>query len=112
MDFTQEHKTEIENKIVETIADEVEKGNLKEENLKDIADFVLGRIDQIKNQDELIAFLFELSTKWTVFKTIETMERANLKGKVEKEVAEGVLMLAKNGKIDEALNLAKTMTKT
>lgn len=112
MDFNDSHKKEIETRIVEIISSGLEKGDLKEEESKEIADFVLGRIDLIKNRTELEAFLSQLSSKWQVFKVLESLEKGETRKRVENEVAEGVLTLAKNGKINEALNLAKTMTRT
>lgn len=112
MDFDTDHKKRIEAKIVELIAEGLEKGNLKEEDSKEIADFVLGRIDLIKNHLELETFLSELSLKWQVFKVLENIEKSESREKAEAEAAEGVLILAKHGKINEALHLAKTMTKS
>jgi len=112
MDVTPEHKNEIEKKIVEAIVAGLENKNLLESQLSEIADFVLQRMDAVKNQDELLAFLADLSSKWPVFNNIKLTEEGEAKNEAEKDVAKGVLDLAKNGKIDDAIGLAKTMTNT
>ncbi len=57
MEFTEEHKKKVEKMIVDTTIDALGVGVIQESELKPIADFVLAKIDVIKNQDELIAFL-------------------------------------------------------
>lgn len=112
MDATKEHKNEIEKKIVEAIIAGLANKNLLASQLSEIADFVLQRIDEVKNEDELLAFLADLSSKWPIFNNIKLTEEGEVKNEAEKEVANDVLDLAKNGKIDDAIGLAKTMTNT
>lgn len=112
MDISQQHKEEIERKIIESIIVNLEENKLPQEELPIIADFVLGKIDTVKNHDELVIFLTELSTKWPIFTNITSIEKGEVKEKVEDKVAEDVLNLAKSGKIDEAIGLAKTMTES
>ena len=60
---------------------------------------------------QLIEFLEELVIQWPFFEHILAVEKGEERNMAEHEVAEGVAMLAKEGKIDTALSLAKTMTK-
>lgn len=110
MDFTESHKKEIEKQIVEAIITSLDKDNLKTTELPNIANFVLERIDNIKTHNELILFLGELARIWPVFVNLTAIEKGEVKEIKEDEVAQSVLTLAKSGKIDEAINLAKTMT--
>lgn len=110
MDITQDHKNEIEKKIVETIALSLENNTLQQNELSDIASFVLDRMDQVKNHEELILFLSELSSKWPIFGQIEAIEKGEVKEQKEEQAFQNVLDLAKSGKIDEAVNLAKEAT--
>lgn len=103
-------KKSIEKDIVEQVIMGLEKGFLKEEELPLIGQFVLEKIDLLKNQQELIAFLGELSSKWPIFENIKKIEEGRVREKEEDEVAEGVLTLLKHGKIENALNLAKNIT--
>lgn len=110
MDFTQEQKDAIEGQIVDIVIGKMEKNELTEEESSFIADFILRKIDLIKNHDELIALLKELSSKWSFFENLVVVEEGEAKEKKEDVVAEQVLNLTKNGKINEAIQLAKTMT--
>lgn len=110
MDSFAQHKNDLEKRIVETVITSLEKNSLEESQLAEIADFVLGRIDTIQTQEELIAFLNELSFKWPLFSNLSLIEKGDVKDKVEDEVAEGVETLAQTGKIDDAIDLAKTIT--
>lgn len=55
-------------------------------------------------------FLRDLSSKWSIFTKLLVLESGEVKEKTEDKVAEDVLKMAKEGKIDEAIGLAKTMT--
>lgn len=112
MDFTQEQKNKIEGEIVDVIISKMENNNLTEEDASLIADFVLSKIDAIKSNDETMLFLKELSTKWPFFENIAIIEGGEIKDKKEDVVAQEVLKLTKNGKINDAISLAKTMTQT
>lgn len=103
-------KEVIEKDIVEQVIVGLENGALKEEDLPQIGQFVLEKIDAIKNQPELINFLTELSGKWGIFENIKKIEEGRAQEQVEDEAAEGVLTLLKHGKIENALNLAKNIT--
>src|SRR3989344_6534746 len=90
LDVSDEHKKEIEAKIVEDIVFGLESNKISETDLPRIADFVLGKIDNIQNHEELVSFLNELSEKWPVFDNLEEVERGEVKdseeGQAEKDV--------------------------
>lgn len=110
MDIDQKYKAGIENMIVDVMINSLERGQLKKEDLPEISEFVLKKIDPIKNHIDMSSFLSELSKKWSIFKNIEMIQKGEIKAKVEEEILEGVLTLAKNGKIEDALQLAKKGT--
>lgn len=110
MPFTDEHKHELEKKIVETLIGALEKNELVEDQLSIIAGRVLERIDTLSTQDELAEFLTELCVEWPMFQQLLEIELGKVKSEVEKKVAHEVLLLANSGKIEEAIRLAKTMT--
>jgi len=110
MEVTDEHRTEIERKILKAIINALENNQVTEEDLPNIADFVLARIDDCKNHDQLIKFLDELSQKWPFFEGLEQIERGEVTEAKEDQVEQEVLNLAKSGKVTEAINLAKTVT--
>ena len=106
-----EHKKKIYNDIVEVIITALEKNELSSSEIPKIANFVLVQIDAVNNHEDLITFLKNLSNKWPIFENIEEIEKGEVKDQKEEEVAEGVLQMAKSGNVEEAINLAKTMTK-
>lgn len=110
MDFSAEEKTEIERKIVDTIVLALENGNLSQEELPDVADFVLEKIKLVKTKEELINFLTELATNWQIFANIKDITEGEVKERKEDKAYGDVLNLAKGGNIEEALKLAKTVT--
>ncbi len=112
MDFTEEHKHDIEMRIVRRIILAIEKQELTSADLPNIADLILARIDTIKTQDELAEFLTELSARWSVFKDVLEIELGRVKSNLEKKIARDVLNLANAGNIEEAIRLARTMTET
>ncbi len=71
MEFTQEKKKKVEKMIVDSMIDAVGAGFVQEDALPNISEFVLSRMDTIKNEEELVAFLIELSQKWSFFLPIE-----------------------------------------
>lgn len=105
--FTPEHKKEVEKLIVDSTLDALEAGAIKEEDLKPIADYVLSKIDIIKNEDELIAFLEELASKWTFFLPIERFVEGQKQHTQEVKSVDQAQDLIKTGNIDEALQILK-----
>lgn len=110
MKITQNHKDEMEKKLVECIVLALENNSLQESELPQIANLILDKIDNIKTQTELISLLEELSSRWPIFKNIELLENGELKEQKENVAIQDVLELAKSGKIDDAIDLAKLAT--
>src|SRR3990167_10477094 len=100
MDVTSQHRKEIEEKIMEAIITALENNRLKQDELPLIASYVLERIDKINNHEELIVFLRDLSDKWAIFDNLEEIEKGEVKEENDEDVVEGMLQLAKSGKID------------
>ncbi len=110
MGVTADHKEEVIKSIVESIIQALENSNLSEADLPEIGKFVLARIDNIQTHDELVLFVGELATKWSVFKHIESSEKAVAERHDELQTAEKIGDLATSGRIEEALGLAKKAT--
>ena len=110
MPFTDQHKEELERRIVETIIQALEKGEVKQSDLSEVATVVLEKVDQLENQDQVAEFMTELSVRWPIFKPILQIELGKIKSELEKRVAHEVLRLANSGDVEAAIRLAKTMT--
>lgn len=111
MDFSEEHKKKIEDEIVTTMIHAAQTNIIKEDELPVISNMVLQKIEGVYDQITLQEFLKDLASRWPIFKPLLLLEIKDMKEKVEDEVAEGVLLLAKYGKIENAIQLAKSATK-
>lgn len=101
--FTEEHKKQIEKMIVDASIDALEVNAIKEEELGDIAEFVLARIDAIQTTNDLEVFLKELVGKWKFFHPIEQFMEAQQKHEEEKVYVTKAEEYAKHGNVEEAL---------
>lgn len=110
MQLSQERRDAIEKEIAELIIKGLKEGSLKEEDLSPIAKFVLEKIDTLATEEQMVTFLSELSQKWSVFSNIHNIEKGKVMDQTEDLAAQNVLDLAKEGKIDEAVDLAKSVT--
>lgn len=110
MNFTAEHKREVEQGIVEAVINGLEKGTLLPDDARASAKFILQRVHDISTEEQLRGFLEELSSQWPIFANLYTIEQGELQEEKEKEAAKKVEELTESGKIDEALTLAKSLT--
>ena len=110
MDFTAEHKKEVEKRIVQAVIDGLEKGILSPDDARSAATFILSKVYEINTEDQLTNFLKELSSQWPIFGNLYTIEQGEAQEQKEEAVAQKVEELTQSGKIDEALTLAKSVT--
>jgi len=108
MDLTEEHKREVERKLVEVIIDALGKNLISVGDKDTISAFILERMRNVKDHEELISFLRELSSKWAIFSPLLVTESGEVKAKSEDQAVDKVQSLTQEGKIDEAINMAKT----
>ena len=107
MDLSHEHKIKVEQRIMETVINSLEKGELTQEQYDQIGDFVLGRIDSINTHHDLIIFLRELTEKWAIFSFVLTIESGEVKNIEGKKAAEKAEDLIQNGEIENAVRAIK-----
>ena len=110
MEINEEYKSRLQGQIVETMLMSLGNETLTEEEMPDIADFVLTEVAKLGTHEDVMDFLRDLSAKWRIFSSILVLESGEVKERVEDEVAGGVLTLAQHGKIEEAIKLAQSMT--
>ena len=96
----------IEQHVVERMISALDRDEIKDTDVPDIADFVLKGVDSITSEEEKMAFLRELASKWRIFTGLLVTQSGEVREKVEDEVAGGVLALAQHGKIEEVLNIS------
>lgn len=72
-----------------------------------IASFILERIDNLRNHQDLIAFLEELANKWPIFGPVLMLERSiEKKGDNDQAINQAEQLIREN-KIEEALDLVE-----
>lgn len=110
MDPVKESKLNLEKQIVEEALIEFESGKITEEELRQIAVFTIDHLKPASNELDIQNFLEQLKSKWNFFSQLAMISQSEIKENVENEVFDGVLTLAKHGKIEEAVKLAKMVT--
>ena len=111
MEFTEEHKKQVEKRILELMVIGLQNDALTEQDPSEISRFVLEQIEKVHNQHELIIFLKNLSEKWEIFKPILFQEEGTMQDKINDEIADSIELLVGHGKLDRALALVKRAIK-
>lgn len=109
MDILQQ-KTEIERAIVEELLQQVDAKTITLEESMPIVNYCLEKIKPLTTKEEITAFLTSLSAQWPMFNKLVIIENAKEKEANKDEVVDEIVSLAKDGKLDEALSVAKTAT--
>lgn len=63
-------KKQLWNSLMDQITDSMLHGSATLKDGKESAQFMLDRLDAVKTKDELMQFLFDLQTKWTVYNPV------------------------------------------
>lgn len=66
----EEIKNELYDSLMDTILDAVIHGRTALKDGKQSAQFMLDKLDNAKTKDEILQFLFDLSTKWSLYSPI------------------------------------------
>lgn len=107
MELSVEKKKEIETALVEVVTKALTEDTLTEEEAPTVASFILDRITAVRTQQELLAFLRELSAQWSIFTPLLVIESGEIKEKSEEVSVKQIEALAEHGNIEEALQAAK-----
>ncbi len=110
METINDKKEVIQRRILETILQGLNNNILTQDDLPIIAEYVLGQMESIQNENELLTFLQSLAEKWQLFTNLKTLEERKVQELEEKDKTQQVLQLTREGKVEEALTLAKTIT--
>jgi uncharacterized protein YdaT len=110
MQLSQEKKDKLEREIIEIIANCLEKDLIKETDVPPIVTFYGEKIDNAQSEEDLQAFISEFVQKWPVFNALKIPADQNATEKNEQQITQNVVNLAKEGKLEEAVDLAKTVT--
>lgn len=107
MDPLQEKKTELEQRIVDVVLQEIEKETINLNQAKEVTSFWLAKSGDLTTEEELLRFVEEFTLKWPIFSKINLVEQGKVQASEDLKKVEDVTSLVKNGKIEEALGLAK-----
>lgn len=97
MDLDADHKNKIGSYLTRVLAQALKDGEISEEGASDAASKLLATVDTLRNQEELVAFLTQLSNRWPIFSNYLVIERSKLKEQTEEkniEVIEEALKTA------------------
>lgn len=110
MELMEQHKKDVERKLVDAIITALEQGNLRSEEVPAVSDFILQKIELLKTHHDLVGFLDELSTQWPVFSQVDILEHAEEQEETERLATANVQDLINHGDLDAAIAAAKTVT--
>lgn len=103
-------KTELEKAIVEELLQQVEAKKITLEESMSIVNYCLEKIKLINTKEEINSFLISLSSQWPMFSSLLNIEMAKEKEENKDATVDEIVALAKDGKLDEALDVAKAAT--
>ncbi len=83
--YNQEIKTDLEKVLAERILLALDNKQIKLEEMKEMANYVLDKVENIKDYDQMLLFLTMLKEKWVIFKDVHGI--FNAKNKQEGEQA-------------------------
>ena len=96
-----------EGQITEIIINAIDKEELTTDQAREITAFWLPRVKSITAEDALATLVEDLSARWPMFNSVVIIEQGEIRSEDEKKITEEVISLVKDGKIEEAVQLAK-----
>jgi hypothetical protein len=109
MDVTA-HKYEVEKAIVQILLTQLDAKQISLSESHEIAEFCLEKLKYIATEEDINNFISQLVMQNVMFKDIATIENAKTKENSDQQAVNRALDLAKEGNLDEALNVAKAAT--
>lgn len=81
--FTQEKINEIEYQLAHTLLQGIDDGSIEFKDAREMAQFILLRINRLKTDVDYFQFYKDLSSKWSVFKNFANHEAITYKSSTE-----------------------------
>lgn len=110
MDSFSLYRERIGESLTRRLADAIAQEIVGFDEAAEISQTILGRIDEVKNHEELMSFVEELAHKWPLFGPILVAEQAEKIEEKEESAISEVSNLLKENKIDEAAAAAENAT--
>lgn len=107
MDTTQTKRKELEERMVQIILAEIEKNTLTIDQAKEITTFWLSKSSTLSTEEELMSFVNDSADKWPIFSQMALAQQTEPLKEKEVKIADDVVSLVRDGRIEEAVSLAK-----
>lgn len=112
------YKNKIGARVTKIMGESLLQRIITEEQAREISDYLLENIDLAKTNSELLTFIESLSAKWPIFNSIlipdnQTQAPLSVANPIQEKTDQAVHAaedLLKENKIEEALQVAKTVT--
>lgn len=110
MQLDEAYRAEVQRQLIHAIIIGLESSQLKDSDLPEIAAQILDGLPVVNNHQQLIALLEKLGQQWEVFTKVANTEMARMIETKKDGVVNQALALARQGNIEDALAVAKTLT--
>lgn len=104
------YKDKIGERLTLRLADALEKHEVTVDQASEISTYILDNIDKAQSNLELVNFLTELSSKWSIFGNTAVIEQGEVKEQKEEAAIGQASQLIKEDKIDEAIAAVENAT--
>lgn len=108
--LSEDLKNNAAKEVLDTLISLLERKSITDDEAKEIAKVTVEFLNNAQSEINIPQLYKILSEKWPVFKNLQINSWGKIDKKEESEVIMGVIQLIRNGKIDDALKLAKTET--
>lgn len=105
-----QQKEEVQKIILREISDGLKNGKLTADETTKIASFVNEKVRLINDRNELLVFLKDLADRWPIFNNIYQVEKGKEEQKEDVQAVIRAEELIKEGRLDEAIMVAKKAT--
>lgn len=109
--FTEDDKNRIGKRLTLLIADLWENQTFTQAEAADASQFILDNIHTIKNKDQLLVFLQNLSQKYPSFSPVLEEEKLHYHEDNSQKKVEEIENLMRENKVDEALQVSQNEQK-
>lgn len=113
MQLTDDRKRGIERKIVGVLIKGLYENVVTLADLPQMSGYLFENMIRVTNQEQLMAFLKDISSRWEIFTSVfdeENIPLENMPQDEKNKTVQDIANLARDGEIDEAIDMAKKTT--
>ena len=109
MQLNEEYRSEVKRAMVYAMISGLENGQLKADQLPEIAARILDGLPKAMTHQDLVAYLEAMGQQWRTFTTVANAEMARAIERSKEGVVQQMLTHARNGDIDSALKAGEIL---